>query len=204
MDFFSATVILILVLDPFGNLPLLSSVLGRYSATEQRRILFRETFIAFGILLFFLFLGDPLLDFLGLDASTLKISGGFILLLMGIGMLFPSRSVMAESQVGTESEDEPFIVPIAIPLIAGPSALTYVMLMAKQFEGQLWTVAAAVFSAWAFTTFILFLTPFFMKFLGKRGMRALERLMGMVLILLSTQMLLDGFATYLSLPIQGK
>ncbi len=198
MDFFAATVILILVLDPFGNLPMLSGVLSKYSGAEQRKILFRETLIALGILLFFLFLGDPLLDFLGLDTSTLKISGGFILLLMGIGMLFPSKSVL--SGPDDETDDEPFIVPIAIPLIAGPSALTYVMLMAKQFDGQLWTVTGAVFAAWAFSSLILFLAPLFMKFLGNKGMRAMERLMGMVLILISMQMMLDGIATFLNIP----
>lgn len=196
MDFFATTVTLILVLDPFGNLPMISSILTDYSPKEQRRILIREKFIALAILALFLFIGEPLLDFLALDQSTLKISGGVILFLIALGMLFPSKSVL--SGPNDETSEEPFIVPIAIPLVAGPSSLAFVMLLAKQYEGHLMTALGSVVAAWACSFVIILASPLLMKFFGKKGMRAMERLMGMILILISIQLLLDGLSNYLT------
>ena len=93
MDFFATTIILFLVLDPFGNLPMISSILADYTPADQKRILIREKLIALGILVLFLFIGEPLLNFLALDQSTIKISGGLILFLIAMGMIFPSKSV---------------------------------------------------------------------------------------------------------------
>jgi len=197
MDFLSITVILLVVLDPFGNLPLFSSVISTFEPKDQKRILIRESLIALVIILLFLFLGQYLLNFLGLETSTLSISGGVILFLIALGMLFPSKSVL--SGPNDDIDEEPFIVPLAIPLVAGPSVLTYVMLLSKQYEDQTPMVAAATVTAWAISAFILMLSPLFMKWLGKKGMRALERLMGMILILISVQMFLNGLTNYLNI-----
>lgn len=197
MELIALTVIFFFVLDPFGNLPMVSSILSKFDSKAQRRIILRESIFALILLLFFLFLGEPVLNFLSLDASTLSISGGFILLLMALGMLFPSKSVL--SGPDDEQDEDPFIVPIAIPLIAGPSSLTYVMLLAKQHSDSMTSVGLAVFAAWALSCVILLMSPVLMKYLGNKGMRTMERLMGMILILISTQMLLDGFAEYFSL-----
>ncbi len=197
MELLSLAIILFFVLDPFGNLPMVTSILSEYSQRDQRRIIIRESLVALFLLMFFLFLGEPLLNFLNLSTSALSISGGFILLLLALGMIFPSKSVM--SGTNDETDEEPFIVPIAIPLIAGPSSLTYVMLLAKQYHDDMLSVGTAVFAAWLISAVILLLSPVLMKYLGSKGMRTMERLMGMILILISTQMLLDGIASYFSL-----
>jgi len=197
MELLALTVIFFFVLDPFGNLPMVTLILSKFDNKAQRRIILRESLFALVLLLFFLFLGEPVLSFLKLDTATLSISGGFILLLMALGMVFPSKSVL--SGPNDESDEDPFIVPIAIPLIAGPSSLTYVMLLAKQYSDQIVSVSLAVFAAWALSAVILLLSPLLMKYMGNKGMRTLERLMGMLLILISTQMLLDGFAEYFKL-----
>ena len=197
MEFLNITVILIVVLDPFGNLPLFSSIISRYPSRDQRRILIRESLIALALLLLFLFSGKVLLNFLGLSTSALRVSGGFILLLIALGMIFPSKSVI--SGATEETDEEPFIVPLAIPLMAGPSVLTYLILLSNQYPSQLAALSGATLLAWGFSSVILLLSPLFMKWLGRKGMRAVERLMGMILIMISIQMLLDGFADYFHL-----
>ena len=189
MELFSSVIIL-----PFGNMPLIGSVLGHYEKQEQRKILLRENLIALGLLMLFLFGGGPILNFLKLDTSTLSITGGFILLLIALGMLFPSKSVLYGSV--DEKVEEPFIVPIATPLVAGPSSLTFVILMAKQHSDKLVQVTMATVAAWGISFALLMCSPWLIQALGRRGMRAMERLMGMILILISSQMVLDGIAVY--------
>lgn len=182
---------LFIVLDPFGNLAVFNTVLSNCPEERRGRILLREQLIALLVLMLFLFCGQPLLDFLGLEQFTLRMSGGLILFLVAIGMVFPTKSVL-----GSDDDGDPLIVPLAIPLVAGPSALILMMLLARQHESNVELIAIATFAAWFASALILWASPFFLKFLGKKGLRALERLMGMLLVMISMQMFMDGLAEY--------
>lgn len=187
----STAVTLFIVLDPFGNLAVFNAVLSSQPEEKRNGILVRELAIALVVLMFFLFCGRPVLDFLSLEQSTLRISGGLILFLVSLGMVFPSKSVL-----GGEVGEEPFIVPLAIPLVAGPSAIIYLLLLSNQHADVLGNIAIATFLAWLASAAILLASPFFMRILGKKGTRALERLMGMLLVMIAVQMFMDGLSEY--------
>jgi multiple antibiotic resistance protein len=197
MTLFAASVTLLLILDPFGNVPLFQSILGRVPAERRRGVLVREVIIAYGLLLGFLLVGSRLLGFLGLQQSSLSIAGGIMLFIIAIGMVFPNRGV----HVNAEGDDEPFIVPLATPLIAGPSGMAFLLLLANQHPGRMLEWVAAVTLASGLSAAVLILGERFMRLLGVRGMRAIERLMGMILTLIAVQMMLNGLSLYLgSLP----
>ncbi len=183
-------VLLFLIMDPFGNLVVINSLLADYSARTRRLVILREAAAATAILLAAVFGGGFLLATLGLKEHTLRLAGGIVLFLIALGMVFPSRSVIDEA-----SDEPPLIVPIAMPLIAGPSAISMVILFSQKLP--LGTVAAAVLLASVATAFVLAASPALFSFLGRRGAHALERLVGMLLIVLSVQIILDGIDTYL-------
>src|SRR5690606_10300672 len=139
MDLLAFAVTLFLVLDPFGNAAIFHSVLSKVPEARRKRVLVRELLVALVILLAFLFLGKHLLGFLGLRPHTLSISGGIILFLIALGMVFPARSVLGESE-----DDEPFIVPLAVPMMAGPSSIALLLLTASKHPQARGSVALAV------------------------------------------------------------
>ncbi|MDB6079081.1 MAG: rane protein [Akkermansiaceae bacterium] len=192
MNLLSFAVTLFLVLDPFGNAAVFHSVLQKVPEARRKPIMARELLIALGILLAFLFLGKYVLGFLGVQPHTLSISGGIILFLIALGMVFPVRSVLG----GEKDDEEPFIVPLAVPLIAGPSSIALLLLTASRHPEALSWIGAAVVIAWLCSSTILYFSPVLLKFLGIKGARALERLMGLLLILVAVQMFLDGVTTY--------
>lgn len=187
----SIALLLFIVLDPFGNLVTLNTLLGAHDPGSRRRIILRESAIALGILLLFAVSGGSLLRALGLDAYTLGISGGIVLFMIAIGMVFPARRVMDD-----ESLEDPLVVPIAMPLIAGPGAISIVIVLAE--KNPLVEVVAAVSAAAVAAAAILVASPGLFRRLGRRGALALERLMGILLVMLSVQMVLDGVALYLA------
>jgi len=187
MDFAATVVILLLVLDPIGNAPVFHPILQRVAPERRRRVLVRELIIAYLILLFFLVAGDVILGFLGIRGETLSISGGILLFLIALGMIFPTKSVLLEP-----GDDEPFIVPLAVPMIAGPSAIAMLLLLSSKNPGSLWPGVAAVTLAWAASAGILLLAPVILNRIGRKGTQAMERLMGLVLILIAVQMFIDG------------
>ncbi|HAV63423.1 MAG TPA: hypothetical protein DCY13_13785 [Verrucomicrobiales bacterium] len=192
MDFLSAAVMLFLILDPLGNIPVFHSVLAGTPAPQRRRILVRELFIALAVLLVFLFAGQWILRFLGLEQSSLSIAGGVILFLIALNMVFPSKGVHADVE-----KDDPFIVPLAMPLIAGPSAIAALLLLATSQPGRIWEWAGALGVAWFLSAIILLASGRLMELIGRRGLRAVEKLMGMLLIMIAVQMLLNGVKAYL-------
>jgi len=194
MDILGLIVMLVIVIDPFGNIPLFYAVLGDVPVERHRRILARELLFALIIMLGFLFLGNHMLEFLELKTSTLRVSGGVVLFLIALGMLFPGKSVIKE-----ELDEEPFIVPLAVPFMAGPSVLTLIMLLAAKHDDQMGQVMLAVVASWLVVAAIVICSPFFMRVLGRKGMRAVERLMGMLLVMISVQMMLDGVASFLGM-----
>ncbi len=191
MDLLALAVTLFLVLDPFGNAAIFHAVLAKIPEERRRRILVRELLFSLVILLGFLFVGKYLLAFLGVRPATLSISGGILLFLIALGMVFPTRSMLGES-----ADEEPFIVPLAVPLIAGPSSIALILLTASKYPLQIAPIAIAVTAAWLVSAVILYFSPALLRLLGSKGTRALERLMGLLLILVSVQMFLDGVSSY--------
>ena len=186
-DIAAAAATLFFVMDPLGNIPVFNAVLSRFSPQRRAQITARELVIALAILLIFLFAGTAILDFLGLSQPSLSIAGGVLLFIIALRMIFPH----AAGEVASEKE-EPFIVPLAMPLVAGPSTIASLLLLASAEPARIWEWCTALVSAWAVTTVLLTASPFLLRVLGNRGLRALERLMGMLLVLLATQMLLNG------------
>ena len=193
-EMISATILLFLIMDPLGNLPIFMSVLKHLDPKRRRVVLIREMLIALLLMLIFLFAGEKILSFLNLRTETVSISGGIILFLIAIKMIFPSEE---KSSTGLSAGEEPFLVPMAIPLVAGPSGMAAVMLMGGHEPHRLGDWSLALFLAWAATAAILLAAPLLYRLLGRRALTAIERLMGMLLVAISVQMLLDGLTAYL-------
>jgi multiple antibiotic resistance protein len=181
--------LLFIVLDPFGNLVTINSLLHKQDAAARRRIILRESLIALGILMGAVFSGGPIMRALGLQPYALGVAGGIVLFMIAMGMLFPSKRVVDEDDF-----DDPVIVPIAIPFIAGPSTISIILLLSQKHELPL--VAVSVLVAGIASAAILTLSPGIYAMLGHRGSRAMERLMGMLLVMMSVQMVLDGIHAY--------
>ncbi|WP_299795737.1 YhgN family NAAT transporter [uncultured Shewanella sp.] len=194
MDTFSAAVMLFLIMDPLGNLPIFASILRHIEPKKRRRVLIRELIFALVIMLLFLFAGEAILNFLNLKSESVSIAGGIILFLIAIRMIFPQPGGV----VGLAAGEEPFIVPMAIPLMAGPSVLAALILLAHTDSSRMLDWTMALLAAWAASAVILLFYKLFTKVLGEKGLTAVERLMGMVLVMISVQMFLDGIADYMS------
>ncbi len=193
MTILSAALLLFLILDPLGNIPVFLSLLKPLAPRRQRVVLARELLIALAVLMAFLWGGKYALELMHLRQESVAIAGGIVLFLIGIRMIFPKP----EGLMGAVPEGEPFIVPMAIPLIAGPSGMAAVMLMGSNEPDRLGDWSLALLLAWGATAVILLSATLLYKLLGSRALTALERLMGMLLVAISVQMLLDGLATYL-------
>ncbi|MNN47700.1 putative antibiotic transporter [compost metagenome] len=185
---------LFLILDPLGNIPVFLSLLKPLTPRRQRVVLIREMLIALVVLMGFLWGGRYALELMHLRQESVAIAGGIVLFLIGIRMIFPRP----EGLMGAVPDGEPFIVPMAIPLVAGPSGMAAVMLMGSNEPHRLGDWSLALLLAWGATAAILMSAPLLYKLLGTRALIALERLMGMLLVAISVQMLLDGLATYLA------
>lgn len=192
MTLYTATITLILVMDPLGNIPVFLSVLKGYDSKAQARIMVREATIAFAILVLFVFAGQYILHGLHITTPALGIAGGLILFIIAIRMIFPQYK-------GQEAEavDEPLIVPLAIPMTAGPSAIATVLLLATRNPNRTWAIFLAVVIASIIFTMIILLSRYLMRVLGSRALTAIERLMGMILTTVAVQMFLSGVWEYL-------
>ncbi|CAL4043129.1 UPF0056 inner membrane protein YhgN [Buchnera aphidicola (Phyllaphis fagi)] len=191
-EIFSTTILLILIMDPLGNLPIFMSVLKHLNPKRRFIVLIREMIIALIIMLLFLLAGEKTLSLLDLKSETVSIAGGIILFLIAIKMIFPNIKDNDE----LINQSEPFLVPLAIPLVAGPSLLATLMLLSHQYSNQMSALLISLFISWGMTVIILLLSGSFLKFFGTNGVNALERLMGLILIMLSTQMFLDGMTAW--------
>ena len=193
MTIAAAALLLFLILDPLGNIPILLSLFKHLPAARQRKVLLRELLIALVVLMLVLWGGQYALELMHLRQESVSIAGGIVLFLIGLRMIFPPPDgVMGEMPGG-----EPFIVPVAIPMIAGPSGMAAVMLLGSQEPGRMGDWMLALTIAWGATAIILFSATYLQKWLGTRVLTAIERLMGMVIVAISVQMLLDGIASYL-------
>jgi multiple antibiotic resistance protein len=183
---------LFLVMDPLGNIPLFLVLLDNVREERRRWVLLRESLIALAALILFLYAGPYLLSLLQISRPALGISGGVVLFLIALRMIFP----VPGGVFGPTPDGEPFIVPIAIPLIAGPSALATVMLFSTVSSSR-WEWTIAILLAWILSTTILLAATFLRRILRPRGLIAIERLMGMILMTVAVQMLLTEIGSVL-------
>lgn len=191
-DVASVAVTLFLIMDPLGNAPIANAVLTNVEEKRRVRILARECLIALCILVVMLFVGEALLGFLGLSQSSLSIAGGVLLFLISLRMIFPQVSDIAS----TEQQDNPLIVPLAMPLIAGPSSIAVLLLLSSKYPSQIADWTLALFLAWVGTALLLVVSPRLLRAIGQKGARALERFMGMILVMIAIQMLLNGIRDF--------
>lgn len=189
----SAAILLFLVMDPLGNIPFFLSALKNVAPERRTRIIIRELLIALLALLLFLFLGRYALDALSLSTSSLGVAGGVVLMLIALRMIFP----VGEHVHDEDLDSEPLVVPLAIPAVAGPSSLAMVLLMHSQDPTRWPEWLLAVGAAWLATSVILVFGAKLSALLGRRGLVAMERLMGLILVTISVQMILNGVAAFL-------
>ena len=190
--FYSAVLLLFLVLDPFGNMPIVAEALHHVLPKRRSWVVLRECAIAYGVLLVFLFFGQRLMGLMKLSQTSLGIAGGVVLFLIALRMIFPAPGGM----FGEAMHGEPLIVPLAVPAIAGPSSMAMVMLMASQDPGRMWEWSAALTLAMALTAILLLAAARLLESLGPRLVVAMERLMGLVLSVLAVEMLMQGIRDF--------
>lgn len=191
--FLSATVLLILITDPLGNIPLFISCLRGVSPKRRTIVILREVAIAFGILLLFMVVGDGFLRMMSLTDQSLRIGGGIVLFLIALRMVFPHP----DGPLGGDTRGgEPLIVPLAIPALAGPSALATVMLLTSQAPGKMLEWIGALTVTMIVCAIVLMLAERIQAWLGERAMMAFERLMGLVLVAISVEMMLGGIRSF--------
>lgn len=192
MSIFQLALIFFIVTNPIGNCPTIIALIKDHSIKEQQKILFREAMFSMGLAIFFLFLGDTFLKCLKIDNYALTLSGGTLLFIVALKMIFSSGS---SSQQGGPKQD-PFFVPIATPLLSGAGLMTMIMLYSKQEANDL-KILIAILVAWIGVTFVLVTAPYLQVFLGKRGLAALEQLMGMLLAMIAIEMVVNGAYLFL-------
>ncbi|WWO96981.1 MAG: YhgN family NAAT transporter [Candidatus Dasytiphilus stammeri] len=194
-EIISLTLLLFIVMDPLGNLPIFMLILQPLEKKRRHLIILREMIIALVIMLLFFLTGEKILQFLNLRTEIVSISGGIVLFLISLKMIFPSKESSANSSSPVE---EPFIVPLALPLVAGPTLLATLILLSHKYQHRMILIISSLLIAWIMTLSILMSLGLVLRILGKKGMNALERLMGLILIMLASQMILDGIRIYIS------
>ena len=190
----SYIVTLILVMDPFGNIPLFITALKRVPQERRTKVLLRELGIALFIMMVFLFTGAKLLSWLGIAKYSLGVSGGIVLFIMSIKLVF--NSSMDEQAQINQKDEEPFLVPLAIPLIAGPASLSMLLILSAGAPSKIWYLFAAVLMASVLNGLVLLLSFPISNLLGKRGIIALERLTGLLMVLISVNMMMGGISEF--------
>jgi MarC family membrane protein len=178
-------------MDPLGNIPLFISVLKNVKESRRKKIIIRELFIALVFMLFFLLFGKWIVTFFSLNMIALSISGGIVLFLIALSMIFPSK----ENSI-VDAKEEPFIVPLAIPLVSGPSVLSMILIYNMKDPGNTGIWVLIIFIAWVINVVILLMSSKIANLLGEKGMNAIERLMGMILITIAVGMILNGIKEF--------
>ncbi len=190
--FLSAVILLLLVADPLGNIPIFVAALRNVAPERKALVVLRECLIAFTILLLFMVFGNGFLALLGLSDISLQIGGGVILFLIALRMVFP----VPEGIFGTSPGGEPFIVPLAIPALAGPSALGTVLLLVSRDPSRLFEWIGALAAAMLISAVVLAFSGHLQRLLGERALIAVERLMGLVLTAIAVEMILKGLRIF--------
>ena len=196
--FASATILLILITDPVGNIPIFANALKHVAPERRAKVILREILIAFFLLLTFMFVGEGFLRVMNLSELSLQIGGGVILFLIALRMVFPPAAVLE-----AEIFEEPLIVPLAVPAIAGPSALATVLLLVSQQPERRMEWIAALCVTMLISAVVLVSAERIQRLIGSRLVVAVERLMGLVLVSVSIEMMLRGAKTF-ALQIMGR
>ena len=185
---FSIAFALFLLMDSFGNIPIYLSILKNIDKTRRQKIILREMFISLLIIIVFAFFGNSFFSFLGISTKSMHLCGGIVLFIIGLNMIFPKAD-----QGSFHIEGEPLIFPLSIPLVAGPAVLAAVMIYAHK-EVVYTTLLMAIFIAWLATAIILLLAGKLSALIDPRGLQAIERLMGLILIMIAIEMVLKGWS----------
>jgi MarC family membrane protein len=188
MTIITAAVLIFMVMDPFGNIPFFVCILQDVPRERRLHVLVRELFIALLVLFVFLFVGPSFMKALQISEASLRIAGGIILFLIAIKMVFGQAAEFMKGNM----DGEPFIVPLAIPSIAGPSAMATLMLLAGQAPGSVMKWSLSLLLAWGCAAVILVFSEKVAGVLGKKALGAVERLMGLVLTAISVEMFIQG------------
>jgi MarC family membrane protein len=196
--FLSATILLILITDPVGNIPVFANALKHVAPERRAKVILREILIAFFLLLTFMFVGEGFLRVMNLSDLSLQIGGGVILFLIALRMVFPPAAVLE-----AEIWEEPLIVPLAVPAIAGPSALATVLLLVSQQPERRLEWIAALCVTMLISAVVLVSAERIQRLIGSRLVVAVERLMGLVLVSVAIEMMLRGAKTF-ALQIMGR
>ncbi len=191
-SFLSAFILLLLVLDPLGSLPVFIPIMRAVPPERRRWVAAREVVIAFLVLFTFMFLGDAFLRLMRLSERSLEVAGGVILLMVAIRMIFSH----ADGVYGTPEDKEPLIFPLAVPLLAGPSAMATVLLLASRQPDQLMSWVGALSAAMAVSAVVLLLCDHIRRWVGDSVVSATEKLMGLVLTAIAVEMILAGLKRY--------
>lgn len=181
-----------LVTNPIGNIPVIVALVKDFDFEKQRKIIFRESIISLIVALFFQFFGEIFLGLLNIQTYTVTICGGILLFIVALSMIFSKPSSGKQST----SQKEPFIVPIATPILSGPGLMAIIMLYSRK-EDSIVLITSAIFIAWIGVIGVLAIAPYLQKVLGKRGLIALEQLMGMILAAMSMGMIVNGVALFI-------
>lgn len=193
MTLFSIALTFFLVANPIGNSPAIVAIIKDFDFERQKKIMFREAIMAFAIAVFFQFFGEVFLNQIGVKDYSLSLCGGILLFLVALNMIFSSP----EDDGGSKArQQEPFIVPIATPLITGPGLMAIIMIYSKQEANGL-KIFSAICLAWVGVTAVLMAAPYLQKILGKKGLFALAQLMGMLLAMISMQLIVKGLCLFL-------
>lgn len=191
MSLFQIALTFFLVTNPIGNSPAIVALVKDFEFDRQKKILIREGLIALIIALFFQYFGEVFLGVLKVQDFAVSITGGILLFLVALEMIFSSGSSSSSKQ----PKQEPFIVPIATPILSGPGLMAIIMLYSRQESNNI-KITLAILLAWVFVLAVVAAAPYLQRFLGKRGLIALEELMGMILAMMSSGMILNGIKLF--------
>lgn len=194
MSVLQLAMIFFIITNPIGNSPTIIALIKDHDIKSQQKILFRESIFAMILAIFFLFLGETFLGSLHIENAALRISGGVLLFIVALKMIFSNQTESAS----TSSKQAPFIVPIATPLLSGAGLLTVIMLYSQQEENDL-KILFAILIAWIGVTGVMVAAPYMQVFFGKRGLAALEQLMGMLLAMIAMEMIVKGASQFVTI-----
>lgn len=192
MSIWSIALTLFLVANPIGNIPAFVALLKEFDFHRQKKILFRESIFSFAIAMFFLFIGDQFLRIIQVQQYAVNISGGTLLFLVSLNMIFPPKP----NSSTTAKPIEPFIVPIATPLITGGGVLSTIMIYSAREQNDL-KIALSATIAWIAVTIVVVSSAYLQKILGRSGLLALEQLMGMILSMMAIEIVVKGIKLFL-------
>ena len=195
--FLSALVLLLLVLDPFGSLPIFISVMRNVAPERRARVALRESALAFGVLVVFMLAGQAFLTLMRLSERSLEVAGGVILLIIAIRMIF---ALGGGVYAADGKAREPFIFPLAVPLLAGPSAMATVLLLASRQPERLLDWVGALTVAMLVSALVLLGADRIRRWIGSSMVSAIEKLMGLVLTAIAVEMILAGLKRYFFEP----